>query len=345
MSNAGHPIKDPGLVDIGIHIHRPRSVVFAMAGRRQPAGRTTETPPRVPKNKPTVPLKQVQNRLIMENPLYDTRFFDEDIYEAPSNVNNKDYEVVYENLDNPYNTEHIYEVEEDPLYDYAICGSSTNHHKKKDRPSTDKTTLVRRPAMVMRHPTQLPVADPKERCKTGSDTKLAACSSMGCGSPRSTPPSPTPVKPRAAPGTNKVIAGKTLAFSGTPRTSSTPWRGATHLFNKNIFCGAMAKVAARHAADAAASIWDMEPPSNNDELERLLKKAVIRVTVCEGLNLLHTANNVQSSAVQASPCVSKTMPTPVPSDAVVRPKTRSSSKSRRRSIGKPRLGDFDGDSD
>uniref|UniRef100_A0AAU0K6H4 Tegument protein VP22 n=1 Tax=Anatid alphaherpesvirus 2 TaxID=3080522 RepID=A0AAU0K6H4_9ALPH len=96
-------------------------------------------------------------------------------------------------------------------------------------------------------------------------------------------------KPRAPPGEGAVRSGK-FVFSSAPESKDTPWRPNTAAFNKRVFCGAVAAVAAHHAAKAAAAVWDMRPPKNNAELEELLDRAAMKITVCEGRSLLKTAS-------------------------------------------------------
>ncbi|RXF39370.1 hypothetical protein EG872_15945 [Enterococcus faecalis] len=54
-----------------------------------------------------------------------------------------------------------------------------------------------------------------------------------------------------------------LAFSDRPCEANVPWRGATHAFNKRIFCAAVGRVAEAHARAAAESLWDMNPPTTD----------------------------------------------------------------------------------
>ncbi|BBC15236.1 VP22 [Suid alphaherpesvirus 1] len=97
---------------------------------------------------------------------------------------------------------------------------------------------------------------------------------------------------RAAPGENLDVGRRRLAFSDRPCEANVPWRGATHAFNKRIFCAAVGRVAEAHARAAAESLWDMNPPTTDAALDRFLQAAVVRITVCEGLDLIEAANAV-----------------------------------------------------
>ncbi|AVT50661.1 tegument protein VP22 [Cervid alphaherpesvirus 1] len=101
-----------------------------------------------------------------------------------------------------------------------------------------------------------------------------------------------PARTRAPPGANAVASGRPLAFSAAPKTPKSPWCGPTHAYNRTIFCEAVALVAAEYARQAAASVWDSDPPKSNERLDRMLKSAAIRILVCEGAGLLAAANDV-----------------------------------------------------
>lgn len=94
---------------------------------------------------------------------------------------------------------------------------------------------------------------------------------------------------RAPPGATTVLK-KSLAFSNTPETSTTQWKTSTISFNKRIFCEAIGAVAAHQGRLAAAALWDRHSPRNNESLDALLEIAMVKITVCEGLELLEIAN-------------------------------------------------------
>ncbi|AMB17048.1 tegument protein VP22 [Macropodid alphaherpesvirus 1] len=81
-----------------------------------------------------------------------------------------------------------------------------------------------------------------------------------------------------------------LQFSNTPSSPTAPWTDNIRLFNKRVFCAAVGRVAAKHARRAAAQLWDMVAPRNDDNLNDLLGATNIRITVCEGYDLLLRAN-------------------------------------------------------
>lgn len=107
-----------------------------------------------------------------------------------------------------------------------------------------------------------------------------------------------PPRPRAPPGANAVASGRPLAFSAAPKTPKAPWCGPTHAYNRTIFCEAVALVAAEYARQAAASVWDSDPPKSNERLDRMLKSAAIRILVCEGSGLLAAANDILAARAQ-----------------------------------------------
>ncbi|SCO83502.1 tegument protein VP22 [Spheniscid alphaherpesvirus 1] len=100
----------------------------------------------------------------------------------------------------------------------------------------------------------------------------------------------TAQKTRASPGTNLVLSNKNLFFSSAPRTRTTAWRGPTPAFNKKIWCEAFAAIAASQARKAASSLWDIKPPTTDAELDMLMERAVMKLTIREGPNLLEIAN-------------------------------------------------------
>nr|Q00039.1 RecName: Full=Tegument protein VP22; AltName: Full=Gene 11 protein [Equine herpesvirus type 4 (strain 1942)]CAA35674.1 B4 [Equid alphaherpesvirus 4] len=217
--------------------------------------------------------------------------------------------------------EHIYETcPGDEFYDaceYSLVGGgklSTSH----GRLSPTKTTP---------HPKSAGVTPP-QRVPARPATRAAA--------PSATPTQPDCVaKQRTSPGVNSIKSGKSLAFSCTPKTPKTPWYGATHLFNKNVFCAAVSRVAAAHASDAASALWDLDPPKTNEDLDRFLKAAAIRILVCEGSKLLEMANATMERSPDGAAAVA-----PIGYDR--RPRLAS----RRRSIKcKPPADDFFDDTD
>lgn len=57
-------------------------------------------------------------------------------------------------------------------------------------------------------------------------------------------------------------------------------------------------MAAEYARQAAASVWDSDPPKSNERLDRMLKSAAIRILVCEGSGLLAAANDILAARAQ-----------------------------------------------
>ncbi|AID52755.1 tegument protein VP22 [Falconid herpesvirus 1] len=97
--------------------------------------------------------------------------------------------------------------------------------------------------------------------------------------------------PRAAPGVRPASRGR-FAFSEAPSSPNAPWHNQTARFNRRIFCEAAALIARYQGYKAAMALWDMRPPRTNKDLEVLLQRAVIKITICEGEDLLKTASAV-----------------------------------------------------
>ncbi|ARS01761.1 tegument protein VP22 [Macacine alphaherpesvirus 1] len=100
-------------------------------------------------------------------------------------------------------------------------------------------------------------------------------------------------KAQAAP----AVVAKKLHFSTAPTSPTAPWTPRVAGFNKRTFCAAVGRVAATHARRAAAQLWDLSNPRNDEELNDLLGATNIRIIVCEGLNLVPRANELISPEV------------------------------------------------
>lgn len=85
---------------------------------------------------------------------------------------------------------------------------------------------------------------------------------------------------------------KKLHFSTAPPSPTAPWTPRVAGFNKRVFCAAVGRLAATHARLAAVQLWDMSRPHTDEDLNELLDLTTIRVTVCEGKNLLQRANEL-----------------------------------------------------
>ncbi|ARS01986.1 tegument protein VP22 [Macacine alphaherpesvirus 1] len=94
-----------------------------------------------------------------------------------------------------------------------------------------------------------------------------------------------------------AAAAKKLHFSTAPTSPTAPWTPRVAGFNKRTFCAAVGRVAATHARMAAAQLWDLSHPRNDEELNDLLGATNIRIIVCEGLNLVPRANELISPEV------------------------------------------------
>ncbi|RXF43060.1 hypothetical protein EG864_14905 [Enterococcus faecalis] len=128
--------------------------------------------------------------------------------------------------------------------------------------------------------------------KTARSASAAAPAAAATTTAAAAEPAARRASTRAAPGENLDVGRRRLAFSDRPCEANVPWRGATHAFNKRIFCAAVGRVAEAHARAAAESLWDMNPPTTDAALDRFLQAAVVRITVCEGLDLIEAANAV-----------------------------------------------------
>ncbi|AII81025.1 tegument protein VP22 [Equid alphaherpesvirus 1] len=222
--------------------------------------------------------------VMRENDLYDKQSVskENDLYESASPNDDKVYTRRGMSTAAHYrDSEHIYETcEGDEFYDaceYSLIGGGKL-----------STSNGRQSPAKAQPPPRGAAAAPPPRVPTRPPTRAAATSTT----PRQQDCAP---KQRASPGVNSIKSGKGLAFSGTPKTPKSQWYGATHLFNKTVFCAAVSRVAAAHASDAASALWDLNPPKTNEDLDRFLKAAAIRILVCEGAQLLEVANSTMES--------------------------------------------------
>ncbi|AIL02928.1 tegument protein VP22 [Equid alphaherpesvirus 3] len=277
------------------------------------------------------PATPADGRIVLENELYEgfcltreneiyeggsARCDDENLYEVPNRQRH-----VYENT--PYeeddSEENVYEVcAGDEVYAIGVYGGANG--ARQQPPGGGR---VCPPRGIAPPPKPAPQA-----------TRPATRASAGGAVPKR-PGADGAGKQRASPGVNAIKSGKRLAFSSTPKTPKAPWHGSTHLYNKNIFCAAVSRVAAAHASDAASSIWDLDPPRSNEDLERFLKAAVIRIIVCEGSKLLEVANAALAETREGSAAVG---------GGTYDRRHRSSSRRRSSRCARPPAGDFFDDS-
>lgn len=102
-------------------------------------------------------------------------------------------------------------------------------------------------------------------------------------------------------------------------------------FNKRVFCAAVGRLAAMHARMAAVQLWDMSRPRTDEDLNELLGITTIRVTVCEGKNLLQRANElVNPDVVQDVDAATATRGRSAASRPTERPRAPARSASRPR---------------
>ncbi|QBM10852.1 Tegument protein VP22 [Caprine alphaherpesvirus 1] len=185
--------------------------------------------------------------------------------------------------------DHDYE-EIDDAEDYP--GVAGGHRRSQSRPRRAPDAAAAQRAGA-RAAARAPRAAATERAPPRAAAPQPATRSASKGRPAAADPGgPGPGRSRAPPGANAVASGRPLAFSVAPKTPTAPWRGPTPAYNKAIFCEAVAIVAAEYARRAAASVWDADPPKNNERLDRMLKSAAIRILVCEGSGLLAAANDI-----------------------------------------------------
>ncbi|QPO25182.1 tegument protein VP22 [Bovine alphaherpesvirus 2] len=103
------------------------------------------------------------------------------------------------------------------------------------------------------------------------------------------------VRQRSAPPMFVVPAEpqmSSLRFSTAPVGPTAPWAASVSVFNKRVYCSAVGRIAATHARRAAARLWETAHPRSDEELSDLLDATNIRVTVCEGSNLIARANEL-----------------------------------------------------
>ncbi|AAU88115.1 tegument protein VP22 [Cercopithecine alphaherpesvirus 2] len=209
-------------------------------------------------------------------------------------------------------------------YPYATGSSSEDERPADPRPS--------------RRPHAQPEA-PSSRGARGAATSRARARAAESPSPRD-PPNP---KGASAPRTRKsacaadalapaapkgqatpAVVPRKLHFSTAPTSPTAPWTPRVAGFNKRTFCAAVGRVAATHARMAAAQLWDLSHPRNDEELNDLLGATNIRIIVCEGLNLVPRANEL------ISPEVAQEVDVAVRGRTGARDRTGARSASRRR---------------
>lgn len=122
-----------------------------------------------------------------------------------------------------------------------------------------------------------------------------------------------------------------LHFSTAPPNPDAPWTPRVAGFNKRVFCAAVGRLAAMHARMAAVQLWDMSRPRTDEDLNELLGITTIRVTVCEGKNLLQRANElVNPDVVQDVDAATATRGRSAASRPTERPRAPARSASRPR---------------
>ncbi|AFV26938.1 tegument protein VP22 [Chimpanzee herpesvirus strain 105640] len=133
------------------------------------------------------------------------------------------------------------------------------------------------------------------------------------------------------PKTSAQGLAKKLHFSTAPPSPTAPWTPRVAGFNKRVFCAAVGRLAATHARLAAVQLWDMSRPHTDEDLNELLDLTTIRVTVCEGKNLLQRANElVNPDAAQDADATAAARGRPAGRVAATgRPPARSASRPRR----------------
>ncbi|AFR32493.1 viral protein 22 [Leporid alphaherpesvirus 4] len=85
-----------------------------------------------------------------------------------------------------------------------------------------------------------------------------------------------------------------LQFSSASEPTAR-WSQSMTALNRRVFCSAVSRVAALYARRAAVRLWDAAQPLTDEDLNDLLDATNIRVTVCEGSNLLERANELVAS--------------------------------------------------
>lgn len=171
----------------------------------------------------------------------------------------------------------------------AAAAPSAARGRERERPGAAAAPARRSSSRASsRPPRPAPAADaPATRPATRGSSGAAGAAAAA-----------VPPRTRAPPGAAAVASGRPLAFSAAPKTPRAPWCGPTHAYNRTIFCEAVSLVAAEYARQAAASVWDSDPPKCNERLDRMLKSAAIRILVCEGAGLLAAANDILAARAQ-----------------------------------------------
>ncbi|UVC67180.1 tegument protein VP22 [Human alphaherpesvirus 1] len=125
-------------------------------------------------------------------------------------------------------------------------------------------------------------------------------------------------------------AGQKSCALAPPPNPDAPWTPGIG-FNKRVFCAAVGRLAAMHARMAAVQLWDMSRPRTDEDLNELLGITTIRVTVCEGKNLLQRANElVNPDVVQDVDAATATRGRSAASRPTERPRAPARSASRPR---------------
>ncbi|ART33235.1 tegument protein VP22 [Bovine alphaherpesvirus 5] len=170
----------------------------------------------------------------------------------------------------------------------AAAAPSGARGRERERPAAAAPARRSSSRASSRPPRPAPAANaPATRQATRSSSGAAGAAAAA-----------VPPRTRAPPGAAAVASGRPLAFSAAPKTPRAPWCGPTHAYNRTIFCEAVSLVAAEYARQAAASVWDSDPPKCNERLDRMLKSAAIRILVCEGAGLLAAANDILATRAQ-----------------------------------------------
>nr|WPN78471.1 tegument protein VP22 [Human alphaherpesvirus 1] len=185
-----------------------------------------------------------------------------------------------------------------------------------------------------RTPTTAPRAPRTQRVATKAPAAPAAETTRGRKSaqPESAalPDAPASTAPTRSKTPAQGLARK-LHFSTAPPNPDAPWTPRVAGFNKRVFCAAVGRLAAMHARMAAVQLWDMSRPRTDEDLNELLGITTIRVTVCEGKNLLQRANElVNPDVVQDVDAATATRGRSAASRPTERPRAPARSASRPR---------------
>ncbi|AIA09543.1 tegument protein VP22 [Macacine alphaherpesvirus 1] len=184
-------------------------------------------------------------------------------------------------------------------YPYPAGSSSEDERPAEPRPSRRAHTQPEAPGQSAPRGARAAAA-PRGRVRAESPSPRRDTDPKGASAPRarkSACATTTTAAAGAAKSQSAAAAAKKLHFSTAPTSPTAPWTPRVAGFNKRTFCAAVGRVAATHARMAAAQLWDLSHPRNDEELNDLLGATNIRIIVCEGLNLVPRANELISPEV------------------------------------------------